>query len=596
MILIIFADMPSVLSDKGIAFIDPHMQYFKKLDQYGRQTTEPTSSFLFHLERDKEMIARLHHQFEPFLQELFGSSRETFSQGQFKGTIFRFPLRSSRTQSDLCSTVYDAKKVKNLVQSLNADAHHMLLFLKNLESIEVFEKKSPTYRHPQQLLDIRISQPFLEALNIQRQDLQVKMRQRTTNWNQKDSFKSTYSLAVEVMNYDGEKSVTSSTQWIVSQYHAGKEDCAGYAHAIDGELGYLPIVGTAINVEEKNEDLCLMEPRGHIFCFLPLPLEKKSPTGLRFHVHGYFAIDQNRRHVKWPTADQTGKLNDSSLLWNQFLVNAVLPKAMLEMASFIIKLQQNDGSIVRMIPAEMNATVRKKLEYNPQFLARLVYAILPDLTTVTPQWKILIDVYVREMSSSRRILFYSEPTDRWSHWEDMIFDNLNHNDEHSQVVRRVLHEGGSNIAFVPAYVTKLLPQQAVSVDAKHVSRSLRKVQERISLSDEDRSGLLAYLIDNLTNLEELLNLDLLPLDDGKWTKFKPASQTVEVVYIGSAQHPQSLLPGLRRKFVVAERLGKKCTEIMSELNHLINVINNNHIFRTPASDLCRMILLNSLWF
>ena len=59
-----------------------------------------------------------------------------------------------------------------------------------------------------------------------------------------------------------------------------------------------------------------------MFCFLPLPLEQKSATGLPVHVNGYFSISQNRRHLKWPTAGhrvQSDKVKlDVWLLWHKF--------------------------------------------------------------------------------------------------------------------------------------------------------------------------------------------------------------------------------------------------------------------------------------
>ena len=52
-------------------------------------------------------------------------------------------------------------------------------------------------------------------------------------------------------------------------------------------------------------------------------------TGLPVHVNGFFALSQNRRHIKTPTADQEdqGKMTDKSLLWNCCLLEEAVPKA-----------------------------------------------------------------------------------------------------------------------------------------------------------------------------------------------------------------------------------------------------------------------------
>jgi hypothetical protein len=57
------------------------------------------------------------------------------------------------------------------------------------------------------------------------------------------------------------------------------------------------------------------------------------------HVHGFFDLNSNRRHVKWPTpskGDNSGGPTDVSLQWNQLLVKEVLPRAYLTMVQHII--------------------------------------------------------------------------------------------------------------------------------------------------------------------------------------------------------------------------------------------------------------------
>ena len=57
-------------------------------------------------------------------------------------------------------------------------------------------------------------------------------------------------------------------------------------------LKVLPIVGVALPLDVRGSRT------GRIFCFLPLPLEGRSPTGFNIHVNGYFAVEQNRKHLK----------------------------------------------------------------------------------------------------------------------------------------------------------------------------------------------------------------------------------------------------------------------------------------------------------
>ncbi|VDI27880.1 Hypothetical predicted protein [Mytilus galloprovincialis] len=68
--------------------------------------------------------------------------------------------------------------------------------------------------------------------------------------------------------------------------------------SLDESLTYFsPYTSIAVPMEED-------QFRGHVFCLMPLPLTENSLTGLPVYVNGYFALSQNRRHVKLPTADQ----------------------------------------------------------------------------------------------------------------------------------------------------------------------------------------------------------------------------------------------------------------------------------------------------
>jgi sacsin len=531
------------------------MKYFRKSDENGQQV--PTSSFSFNLKKNKDIIARRRHQFEPFIQDLFKISEDTLKGDHFNGTVFRFPLRNS-PQSRLSSTQYDVNKIKSLVHSLHADAHHILLFLRNIESIGVYEKKTPTDKNPKQLVQIRIAPDCLIMVRKMRQDLQTNIREKTSDWMNSESVKSTYPMTTEVDICDGNEKSSSVSHWIVTQYHAGKEEATEFR--AEKELRYLPIVGTAIEMKKIDQELCLMEPEGHLFCFLPLPREEKSPTGLRFHVHGCFAIEQNRRHMKWPMADQAGELRDPALLWNQFLVNIVLPKAMKELTTFVIKIQQEDSDVKQMINA------------SDEYLARIVYAVLPETSTITPQWKTSSMVFTEEVVKKCR-LFYSPVNNRWLHWEDAIFDCIESKDQLNQLLRSVLDEDCRNLVCIPSYILNLLPHSATRITAENVATSLKNVQDTMmsKLSQGDKETLLQYLINKLNSLKDLIGLRLLPLADGNWTTFEPRSlQNVKRVFFGYEDHSQSLLPGLDEKFVNVKSLRMKCEELAGTLHEYVD--------------------------
>jgi len=547
------ADLPSVFSGEGIAFIDPHMLYFKK-EINGERTPDPTSSYLWHLAKKKDEISRLSHQFEPYVQDLFGITKDTFSQsGGLRGTLFRFPFRqhdmssnasSANSANLLSTTVYNKEKIQTLVHSLVADGSHVLLFLKNIESIEVYEKHPGS--RPKRFLKVCVEPDHLDAVRVRRKEFQEKVVESIT---QDNSVSTTYPLAVQLSD-ETDRKTSEISYWMVSQYFAAKSECK--STETDMKSGYLPLVGVAVklSVDPDKKDLCQEVPDGHIFCYLPLPLEKESPTGLRVHVHGCFAVDQNRRHIKWPTADQTGPLNDPALMWNQFLVSSLLPQAMTQLITFLTQLQQQNEIAVNALPGPLKCALEKKAKHNPEYFAWLVYAIIPDVSFVRYQWKALADAF-REVIGRQQLFFSpSHPRGRWLHWADTAFDILTKVDEESHLLRTVLYTDNKNLACIPEYVLKLLPETAARVTVYEVCKSLLTVQSEMKLSDNDRTILLRYVMNNLSipqDVKHLYGLKLLPLADGTWTAFERPNK--EKVYIDSEDHPSRLLPGLESHFL-----------------------------------------------
>ena len=566
-------DLPSVFSGEGIAFIDPYMRYFKK-EIDGERTPDPTSSYLWHLVKKKDEISRLSHQFEPYEQELFGITKDTFSQsGGLRGTLFRFPFRrdvlgnaSSASSANLLSTtVYDEEKIQTLVHSLVADGNHMLLFLKNIESIEVYEKRPES--QPKRLLKVCVEPDYLDSVTVRRQEFQEKVVESIISHD--SSVSTTYPLAIQLSDEIGRKP-PETTYWIVSHYFAAKHECK--STETDMKSGYLPLVGVAVklNVDPDKKDLCQEVPDGHIFCFLPLPLEKESPTGLRVHVHGCFAVDQNRRHIKWPTADQTGPLNDPALTWNLFLVSSLLPKAMTQLTTFVTQLQQKNEIALNVVPEALQFALDRKTEHNQEYLARLVYAIIPDVSVVRHQWKALADAFAKAVISKQRMFFSpSHPYGRWLHWEDTTFDILTKDDVESHLLRTVLYTDNRNLACIPDYMLKLLPEKASRITVHKVCECLLNVQSEMTLSDSDRIILLKYVMNNLTfprDISHLYGLKLLPLADGTWTAFGPND---EKVYIGSKDHPSRLLPGLESHFLNVSVAPRACKDLAKLGNVLL---------------------------
>lgn len=522
------SDLPSVFSGNGIGFLDPHERFFRT----GGDRGYPTSAYLWDLNEDGESIRNIQDQFLPYFQSLFGVTQETFGRGFYDGTMFRFPLRLEGMQSDLCETKYNPQKVRELFRSLETDGHIMLLFLKSLECIEVYEKTS-NKGNPTKILSICIAEALRRSVQKKRLQL-ISDIKKQCNGNISYPTSVTYPLNVELQRYQSTELQSYTTQntelshspkpletskWVISQYYAGQSEL-GLTSEISNRLGLLPWVGLALQITGQSNaenPSYLTKAKGHVFCFLPLPLEEESPTGLRVHVHGYFAVDSNRRHIKWPTADQRlDQLTDEALLWNVFLVNKLVVKALVELALHVANPCNN-------------------LHHS------LIFDIIPD--HVTPQWKQLEDGFRKELPNLN--IFYSQSSrGKWVNCRNALFDNCETESVLQKLIRRILIQNQVCFVSVPTFLKKHF---ATHVSPSTTCQAFKAIQTHLPLSEQEKYLLLEYFLDSFPLGTELTGIRLVPLEDGKWTAFE--NKHGEKVYLESSEHTRAILPSLDRMFV-----------------------------------------------
>ncbi len=218
----------------------------------------------------------------------------------YSGTIFRFPFRKS--ESVLSSNIYKGKTVQRLLESLQNEGHLCLLFMKNLEKIEFYHKTN------------RKSEPkLIYSAHADAPDKDKKFFANISN--SKMSGDISYKLDINVTKEGSEEEF----EYWISQYFSK----GGEVGKLASKKNYIPLVGAAF-------PLCKDQTKssgGQLFSFLPLPLTQSSPTGLNVHLNGYFALDQNRRHLKLNAAGQDAK-SDPELLWNLLLIKELIPKCL----------------------------------------------------------------------------------------------------------------------------------------------------------------------------------------------------------------------------------------------------------------------------
>ena len=364
-----------------IGVLDPQERYFIN------EMEDKTSSYGWNLVTDREEIARLQDQFAPLKQECFNITQAVFDSGHYKGTLFRFPLRQGTYTSHLGS-VYTEDKVDSLFNSLTADNDLLLLFMKNLCEILIYDRK---VAGKEELIfslsvDATANSKMLEARSGFVKSIQ--------SGSVIEPIHLSYIMECQSKVFRGHET-NKNNKWLVQQYFECKEN-AKKARKDISNMKNLPWVGTAICISDIESEKITCNC-GRIFCFLPLPSDKKKVTGLKFHINGYFSVDQNRRHIKWPTVEQIrSDINDPELLWNIYLVNEILPKALLHQFLTVVKIFQE-----------------------PKKNIKLLYDLLPVVDDVLQPWKELVDSFYK-LFVNKKICYTSSKGGQWINIESSI--------------------------------------------------------------------------------------------------------------------------------------------------------------------------------
>lgn len=313
-----------MISDSQIGFIDPHGVHFS--DRRFTRTGK-----LWRLREDQVAMDEIPDQFSPY-KDIFDCTDAVFSQGSYAGTLFRFPFRI--TPSELSGTLYSAEKMDTLFESFKADAHMMLLFLQHLESIELYVREE-TELKPIKIFEVKVAEKSLETVRAKRKEFRAKI---TPGKVVPAPITVTYPITLETANFDSPfQNNKKEHSFLVTNYFCGGNVSSTFKKLMtEKDLSYLPTVGVAMALP-TGPKLHTPDISGHLFCFLPLPVQKTSLTGLPVHVNGFFALNQNRRYIKSPNADQEDReksgrqLTDKSLLWNKCLLEEAIPRAYVRM-------------------------------------------------------------------------------------------------------------------------------------------------------------------------------------------------------------------------------------------------------------------------
>ena len=437
-----------------------------------------------------DILDQFPDQFNPYLEPLFHCSRASFEKGCFDGTIFRFPLRTSSIESRVSSAVYDDERIQSLFQSYQADAEISLLFLKNVESVALYENTNTT-ETPKLLFNVAISEENRQKLRSDRGQFLAGIT------NPKD-VKSLCRMDISRQIQRNQHGIETSCRKYLTINTVKRK---GISHVLqnlveDKDLKLLPWMGVSMLVDGEDTD----RSNGRVFCFLPLPESER--TGLPIHVHGYFGLGDNRRSIKWPDRESE---HDKAARWNQLLVHEVFPDAYKEI-------------IIYAISGGLSADA--------------VYQSWPDVSNLKGEWKVGVKNFLDKIKY-KAILFTNTNGGSWKKPADVLIHPQN-----DDLIQSVLERKGYPVARVPENVWRAL--QWGGIQTKEVTPGI--VRDAIRgdslswMSCKNKLHLLRYILED-KQLQDLQQIQLLPLGDESFTTFSSSSSPV---YISTDDIPSDL--------------------------------------------------------
>ncbi|XP_059809170.1 sacsin [Hypanus sabinus] len=505
-------DVPSIFSGKYIGIFDPQQKLFG----------EQEAGYIWTLDdpEDRNDLEHSSDQFRSFKYAMEAIGTTTWSnalkENYFKGTLFRFPLRTE--PSEILATLYDRDKIFDLFDSFRADEDMNLLFLRNVATVSI--KHIDTDGNVKVLSKTAALQPehfpsFNWNLNGQNQELFSKVKSSTC--------------------------IRAVSQYFVNEKHHNHwliTNCTGIAGEwgklddLAERLGYTPCVGLAfpLNKVESSETSAKTGFEGRLSFFLPLPNNEANKTGLPVHVNASFGLSDNRRHIKWIESDQR---YDEAAQWNELLIEKILPYAYSQLILDAITLAK--------------ASVLKPFS---------VYHIWPDLEKMNrkDRWvNIAKEITKRLMKLNTLCLASCE--DNWITAGKAIFLQCCDRPDMRQAIENVLIKESQPLVRVPVHVFKALEfasenQSDLNIITPAYLRNILQHCDLNTLPYEQKLLLLEYVLSD-EQYSSLNNLALLPLTNGSFVRFQ-ISSCDEPVFTDSAKFPRILLPGLEERFLPEE--------------------------------------------
>ena len=355
-------DVPSFVSRKYFVLFDPNVNH---IENHIQDKSRP--GIRIDLASNPRPLSAFEDQFQPY-HGVFGCSTQNTGATNFNfdGTLFRFPFRTSdeAKKSDICQSVYNKEKVKQIISSFKECSSLLLLFTQHVTQVELYEIENVSDPSDMRLL-LSVSKqspkikrssdpsssehPFIEECSSWwRRMLAASITQLVTP-SRCELFEIITKETQSNLMCNQFKSETRET-WLVASC-GGKDTSVSLASGEGRSRGLLPCGGAAARLNSVSSNGSTLKScvkvdavNGEAFCFLPLSIS----TGLPIHVNGYFAVTSNRRGIWERTTSHQHQ--EIEVRWNESLLKDALCSAYLQLLNDLKTLQTQDYAFCALWP------------------------------------------------------------------------------------------------------------------------------------------------------------------------------------------------------------------------------------------------------
>ena len=505
-------------------------------------------------------------QFKPF-QGVFD-----FDFQHYKSTLFRFPLRTC--PSKLSDTKYTKDKVDKLFESLEEEAPIILLFMKNIQHISVYERLSDA-DSVKRIFKVEIAPGKRESVKQERQRMMNAVEQSCVADGAVQDLESESSYVVDVcfVNAQSEKCF----KWLVLNKIGLKED--ERITELSKKLSLPAWVGCAVPLNENAQK----ENSERIFCFLPLPRDVDCQTGLPVLVHGAFGVTDNRRGLMWPGSECQ---NNETAEWNVLLVENIL-------TSVIYNAIQ---SLITNVPVT---------DLDEKQRCELVYSTVPNPDDVIGHWKCVLLRLFEKLKQLNMFYAQSSKGTSWITLEEGLLDLLKQDDvsenTREAVLGTLLKNSKVIIKDLPDHLCKIV--KAYFGERRDITPDLfRKFLRNPSVqsgSHDDKLQLLQYVLHDDPMPAELSGIPLLPLASGKFATFTEHCHNSKPnlsIFVPKDSCTEDLLPNMEDRFLAKNTEAYQKLLVMA--TELLNKVNQTQLVAlTPELVIeCLRLSLPDEWF